>query len=140
MTFFKNATLALAAAGTLAGTAVPSSAAVATHPVAASAGYSEQAWNHGRDHDRGYDRGYYGRNYAREDYRGYNGASWRGRDGRQYCRRPDGTTGLLIGGAAGALIGRGIAGGGDRTLGTILGAAGGALLGREVDRSGARCR
>jgi len=31
---------------------------------------------------------------------------WRGEDGRYYCKRGNGTTGLLIGGAAGALIGR----------------------------------
>ncbi|HYZ48361.1 MAG TPA: glycine zipper 2TM domain-containing protein [Sphingomonas sp.] len=63
--------------------------------------------------------------------------TWRGKDGRIYCRRPNGTTGLIIGGAAGALVGNAIAGG---TTGTILGAAGGALLGREVQRSKARQR
>ena len=36
----------------------------------------------------------------------YVGPTWRGRDGRYRCRRPDGTTGLIVGGAAGALIGR----------------------------------
>lgn len=65
---------------------------------------------------------------------------WRGRDGRAYCRRDDGTTGLLIGAGVGALIGNELAGSGDRTLGAILGAAGGALLGREIDRSNMRCR
>ena len=65
---------------------------------------------------------------------------WRGRDGRIYCRRPNGTTGLIVGGAAGALVGRAIDGGRNRTLGTIAGAAGGALLGREIQRSGARRR
>lgn len=65
---------------------------------------------------------------------------WRGDDGRYYCRRGNGTTGLVIGGAVGALLGREIDGGRDRTLGTILGAAGGALLGREIDRGGLRCR
>lgn len=66
---------------------------------------------------------------------------WRGDDGRSYCRRSDGTTGLLIGGVAGALIGREVAGNrGDRTLGAILGAAGGALLGRAVDQGGSSCR
>lgn len=66
---------------------------------------------------------------------------WRGDDGRSYCRRSDGTTGLLIGGVAGALIGREVAGHrGDRTLGAILGAAGGALLGRAVDQGGSSCR
>ena len=70
----------------------------------------------------------------------YVGPTWRGRDGRYRCRRPDGTTGLIIGGAGGALIGREVAGRGDRTLGTILGAAAGALVGREVERGMARRR
>lgn len=65
---------------------------------------------------------------------------WRGNDGQYHCRRSNGTTGLVIGGAAGALLGREIDGGRDRTTGTILGAAAGALLGREVDRSNLRCR
>jgi len=67
---------------------------------------------------------------------------WRGDDGRYYCKRGNGTTGLLIGGVAGALAGRAIDTRGSRTTGTILGAAAGALLGREIDRnrSSARCR
>ena len=65
---------------------------------------------------------------------------WRGEDGRNYCRRSNGTTGLIVGAAAGALVGRAIDSRGDRATGTILGAAGGSLLGREVERSGARCR
>lgn len=65
---------------------------------------------------------------------------WRGRDGRHYCRKPDGTTGLVVGGVAGALVGRTIDTRGDRTLGTLLGAAGGALAGREIERGGSRCR
>lgn len=70
----------------------------------------------------------------------YDTRAWQGDDGRYYCRRSDGTTGLLIGGAAGALLGRELAGNGDRTLGTILGAAGGALLGREIEKRVVRCR
>jgi len=65
---------------------------------------------------------------------------WQGEDGRQYCRKPNGTTGLLIGGVAGALVGRTIDTRGDRTAGTVLGAVGGALIGREIERSAARCR
>ena len=82
----------------------------------------------------------YSRYYDRAGY--YQGPTWRGRDGRLYCRRSNGTTGLIIGGAAGALIGREIDGGRDRTAGTILGAAVGALIGREVQRGmrGRRCR
>lgn len=73
-------------------------------------------------------------------YGNYVGPTWRGRDGRYRCRRPDGTTGLIIGGAGGALIGREVAGRGDRDIGTILGAAAGALIGREVERGIARRR
>ena len=67
---------------------------------------------------------------------------WRGDDGRLRCRRPDGTTGLIVGGVAGALVGRSIDTRGDRTLGTLGGAAIGALAGREIDRGGStrRCR
>ena len=67
---------------------------------------------------------------------------WRGNDGRYRCRKGNGTTGLLIGGAAGALAGRAIDSQGNRTTGTVLGAAAGALLGREIDRNRkqARCR
>jgi len=67
---------------------------------------------------------------------------WRGNDGRYRCKKNNGTTGLLVGGVGGALLGRTVAGGGDKTLGTVLGAAGGALAGRAIDRGGTknRCR
>jgi outer membrane lipoprotein SlyB len=65
---------------------------------------------------------------------------WRGNNGRYYCKKSNGTTGLLIGGVAGALLGRTIDGGRDKTVGTIAGAAVGALVGREVDRSNSRPR
>jgi uncharacterized protein YcfJ len=69
---------------------------------------------------------------------------WRGRDGKRYCRKANGTTGLVVGGVAGALVGRSIDTRGDRAAGTLLGAAAGALAGREIDRSssnnGRRCR
>jgi hypothetical protein len=65
----------------------------------------------------------------------YQGRTWRGSDGRTYCRKPNGTTGLLVGGAAGALLGRKIDSRGSRTTGTVLGAAVGALLGRHVQRN-----
>lgn len=70
----------------------------------------------------------------------YSGPTWRGRDGRRHCRRSNGTTGLIVGGAAGALLGRAVDTRGERTTGTILGAAAGALLGREVQRGRSRCR
>lgn len=67
--------------------------------------------------------------------------TWRGQDGRTYCRKPNGTTGLLAGGAAGILAGRAIDRRGERTTGSVLGGAIGALLGRHVQRNVAkRCR
>jgi uncharacterized protein YcfJ len=59
---------------------------------------------------------------------------WRGADGRTYCRKSNGTVGLIVGGAAGALVGRAVDTRGERATGTVLGAAAGALLGREVAR------
>lgn len=69
----------------------------------------------------------------------YRGQTWVGNDGRTYCRRSDGTTGLLIGGAGGALLGRAIDGGRNKALGTILGGAAGAVAGRAIER-GSSCR
>ncbi|GGB64046.1 hypothetical protein GCM10010833_18840 [Blastomonas aquatica] len=90
----------------------------------------------------GYDAGRYYRENPRQRERrlSNNDRVYRGQDGRYYCRRPDGTTGLIVGGLAGGALGNVIAPGGSSTLGTILGAAGGAVAGRAVDRSGARCR
>ncbi len=64
---------------------------------------------------------------------------WQGADGRTYCRRSNGTVGLVVGGASGALLGRAVDGGRSRATGTILGAAAGALIGREIQRN-RRCR
>lgn len=119
-------------------------------------------WDRGdhrwRDHDRDdrwRDRAYYGdRYYYRSGYYYpryrervyydepiYRGTYvWRGRDGRYYCRHRDGTTGLIVGGAVGALLGRSAAGYRDRTAGTVIGAAAGALLGQAIDRDDGRCR
>lgn len=66
---------------------------------------------------------------------------YRGSDGRYYCKRSDGTTGLIIGGVGGALFGNVIDGGRSRTAGTLVGGALGALLGRSVERNQeVRCR
>ena len=70
----------------------------------------------------------------------YHGKTWRDGKGRLRCKRPNGTTGLIVGAAGGALVGRAIDTKGERATGTILGAAAGALIGREVDRSRYRCR
>ena len=138
------ASLAVAAGGLAF--AVPSSALPVVHStthVEAAPVYGETTFNQYRDRwdrrDR-YDRYDRDRRYGQRHDSRYRGQAWRGQDGRYYCRKSDGTTGLLIGGAAGALLGREIAGrNGDRTLGAILGAGAGALLGKSID-SGTRCR
>jgi Ni/Co efflux regulator RcnB len=103
----------------------------------------------GDDH-RGYGNGRgYGNRQAMYDSRGRyaqprridrNSRVWRGNDGRYYCRRDNGTAGLIIGAGVGALAGNQIAGRGDRTLGAILGGVAGGALGREIDRGGMQCR
>lgn len=72
----------------------------------------------------------------------YHGKTWRDSNGRVRCRRGNGTVGLIVGGAGGALVGRAIDTRGERTTGTLLGAAAGALAGREIQRSrnARRCR
>lgn len=85
-------------------------------------------------------RKYRDRQYSRDERLGANSRVWRGNDGRYHCKKDNGTTGLLIGGAVGGLAGNEIAGRGDKLLGTVIGAGAGALLGREIDRDKYRCR
>ena len=82
-----------------------------------------------------YPGGYYGRTY-------YGNGYYPGRYYRRHCN--SGTTGMIIGGAAGALIGREIDRStrrgyygyrGNGTTGLILGGAAGALIGREIGRT-----
>jgi hypothetical protein len=84
---------------------------------------------------------YYADRYHRKDDRRYrerqmsrNERVYRGQDGRYYCRRSDGTTGLIVGAVAGGALGNVIAPGGSELVGTILGAIGGGVAGRAVDR------
>jgi Ni/Co efflux regulator RcnB len=106
-----------------------------------------QDWRRGRNYD--YNRlppegAYYADDYYRSGsyYRerrlSVNDRIYAGRDGRYYCRRNDGTTGLLVGAGAGALVGNALDGGRSSTLGTILGALAGGAIGREVDRDSRR--
>ena len=65
---------------------------------------------------------------------------WQGQDGRYYCKRGNGTVGLLVGAALGALLGRAVDTRGERVTGTVLGAAAGALVGNELAAGRTRCR
>lgn len=65
-------------------------------------------------------------------YRGYNG--------RYYCRRSDGTTGLIVGAALGGVLGNAVSDGRSSLLATVLGAGAGGLLGRSIDRGNVTCR
>lgn len=60
---------------------------------------------------------YYGRTYYRH----------------RVCRYSSGSTGLVAGGVAGAVVGHGLIGHG--LAGTALGAVGGAVAGRAIDRA-----
>ena len=75
---------------------------------------------------------------ARDSY--YHGKVWRDSNGQLRCKRPNGTTGLIVGAAGGALLGRAVDTHGERATGTILGAAAGALVGRSIDRNRYHCR
>jgi hypothetical protein len=95
-----------------------------------------------------YREGYWdaSQHYRRDDRRyrprrlGRNDRVYRGSDNRYYCKRDDGTTGLIIGGIAGGVLGHIIAPGGSKTLGTIVGAGGGALLGKVLDDGDIVCQ
>lgn len=91
-------------------------------------------------------RGYYANRY----YRGGGGYQpirvtretriYRGSDDRYYCRRSDGTTGLIIGAALGGVIGNQLDRGRSSILGTVIGAGAGGLLGRSIERGDVTCR
>jgi hypothetical protein len=90
--------------------------------------------------------GYYADRYYRDgpSYRerrlAANDRIYAGQDGRYYCRRSDGTTGLIVGGIAGGALGAAISPGGSGLLGALLGGAAGAAVGNSVDRNNVRCR
>lgn len=92
-------------------------------------GYNNQYRRNDNRYNQRYDRRYSQR-YNGQRYGNYYGTR---------CRRDSGSTGTILGAIAGGLLGREVAGRGDRTVGTIIGGAAGALIGREVDRDG-NCR
>ncbi len=131
----KRALMVLALAS--AGASLPATSVLADPPHHAPAHGYRDKHGHGDRHGPAYD--------SRGRYReprpiGRDSHIWRGHDGRYYCRRDNGTTGLLIGAGVGALAGTQLAGNGDRTLGAVLGGVLGGALGREIDRGDIRCR
>lgn len=92
--------------------------------------------------EQGYDPARYYRSGGQEQTMRADDRVYAGNDGRYYCKRNDGTTGLIVGAAGGGLLGNVIAGGHSKTVGTLLGAAGGALAGKAIDQSSSevRCR
>ena len=135
----KKLILGALAAATLA-------APLATAP--ADAQYRNRDWRTYRNYDynRPPNTTYYADQYYRdgryyqERRLGRNDRVYRGRNGRYYCRRHDGTTGLIVGGAIGALVGNSLDNGRSSLLGTLLGAGAGAALGSSIDRGSVRCR
>lgn len=109
-------------------------------------GYYSQYGNYDYDRPDPRHNGYYADDYYRNDRRykerrlNDGDRVYRGRNGQYYCRRSDGSTGLIVGAIAGGVLGNIIASGRSETLGTILGAGAGALAGREIDRNDVRCR
>lgn len=101
-------------------------------------GYNQGGYNQGGTYN---DDTYYdpARDYRPGDYQervvSNDERVYRGTDGRYYCKRQDGTTGLIVGGLAGGVLGNVIDGGRSRVLGTLLGGVAGALGGRAIERS-----
>jgi uncharacterized protein YcfJ len=164
---FQNGFAALALAATVAGGLAATPAfADPDH----DRGRGHGRWDHDRGyerHDRGPDRVVvvrdrgpdyydwnrpdprYGRYYRPERY--YRGGYrpvvvtretriYHGDDGRYYCRRSDGTTGLIVGAVLGGVVGDRLDRGRSSVLGAILGAGAGAAIGSSIDRGQVVCR
>jgi hypothetical protein len=125
--------IALSTAVALAGLTAMPAAAEAQSRYGYSSPYDNGYYSQGQRYDRRYDRRYSQR-YANQRYQNQRYGNYYGRQ----CS--NGSTGTIIGAIAGGLLGREIAGRGDRTVGAIIGGAAGALAGREIDRSGRNCR
>ncbi|MBM3929368.1 MAG: hypothetical protein FJ335_13080 [Sphingomonadales bacterium] len=104
--------------------------------------YAGYDWNRPDPAIGGYyaDRYYVDGPRYRERRLGVNDRIYVGQDGRYYCRRGDGTTGLVVGGLVGGALGSAIAPGGSGLLGALIGGAAGAAGGEAIDRRNVRCR
>ena len=71
---------------------------------------------------------------------GYQNQYHWGPNGQVQCRRPDGTSGLIVGALAGGTLGNVIAREGDKRLGSVIGGTLGAVLGNELAKGNVRCR
>ncbi|MBN8840180.1 MAG: glycine zipper 2TM domain-containing protein [Sphingomonadales bacterium] len=106
-------------------------------------GYNNDPNGGWRD-EHGYDPSRYYRGGAQYQERpmGADERVYTGNDGRYYCKRSDGSTGLVVGGALGGLFGNVITGGRSKLAGTLLGGVAGALAGKSIDQknSSLRCQ
>ena len=106
-------------------------------------GYNNDPNGGWRD-EHGYDPSRYYRGGAQYQERpmGADERVYTGKDGRYYCKRSDGSTGLVVGGALGGLFGNVITGGRSKLAGTLLGGVAGALAGKSIDQknSSLRCQ
>jgi hypothetical protein len=119
---------------------------VAADPPPWAPAHGRRAKEAERDEERYRDRDDRARFYYREDHRHherrlvrYDEEIYHGDDGRYYCHRSDGTTGLVVGAVAGGVLGNQLTRGKSAALGTVLGAAGGALIGQAIDRNRVYC-
>ena len=106
-------------------------------------GAEQRLYSDDRD-ERGYDPAQYYRESSAYQERALasDDRVYRGNDGRYYCKRNDGTTGLILGAVGGGILGNVIDGGHSRTAGTLIGGAVGALAGKSIDQNSSelRCR
>jgi hypothetical protein len=113
-------------------------------------GHQKHRWDdrHDREVRDAYNQGYWDatRHYRQDNRRykprrlGKNDRIYRGSDNRYYCKRDDGTSGLIIGGLSGGALGNVIAPGGSKVLGTLIGGAAGAIIGQQIDKGDVVCR